>query len=263
MGPVPATPASGPRMDIHVITIFPEMFPAALSAGIVGRAQDAGLVRVQVHDLRSHTHDRHRTVDDAPYGGGPGMVMQPGPLFEAVESLRLPPGSPVVLLSPQGKRLTQAGAQRLAAATALVLLCGRYEGVDERVGEHLATEELSIGDYVLSGGELPALVVVDAVVRLLPGVLGHGEAAIQDDTHTSGLVQHPQYTRPATFREWQVPGVLLSGDHAQVARWRRHEALRRTLERRPDLLAQASLSEADVEELRRLGWRGAQKGTGP
>ena len=250
-------------MRIHVITIFPELFPAFLDAGIVGRAIRSGLAAVDIHDLRAFTHDRHRTVDDAPFGGGPGMVMRPEPLSEAIDSLSLGPGAPVVLLTPQGKQLTQREAERLSAQPEVAMICGRYEGVDERVGQHLATEELSIGDYVLSGGELPALVVVDAMARLLPGVLGHGEEAIQDDTHTSGLVQHPQYTRPAAFREWQVPDVLLSGDHAQVARWRRHETLRRTLERRPDLLAQANLSEADVEELRRLGWTGAQQETEP
>ena len=242
-------------MQIHVITIFPEMLRVPLETGIVGRAAKAGLVELRLHDLRTFAHDRHRTVDDAPYGGGPGMVMRPGPFFEAVESLALPTKAPVVLLSPQGRTFTQAHAERLAAEPVLTLLCGRYEGVDERVARHLATEELSIGDYVLSGGELPALVLIDAVVRLLPGVLGHGQEATQDDSHTSGLIQHPQYTRPAEFQGWAVPEVLLSGDHAQVARWRRREALRRTLERRPDLLAKAPLTEEDVEELGELGWK--------
>jgi tRNA (guanine37-N1)-methyltransferase len=246
-------------MLIHIITIFPEMFPAALSVGIVGRAQKAGLANVITYDLRQFTRDRHHTVDDAPYGGGPGMVMRPEPIFEAVESLGLPSGSPVVLLTPQGKPFTQAHAQRLASEPLLTLLCGRYEGVDERVRQHLATEELSIGDYVLTGGELPALVVVDAVIRLLPGAMGHAPEAIQDDTHTSGLVQYPQYTRPAQFNSWLVPDVLLAGDHAQVARWRRHEALRRTLERRPDLLATAPLSNDDLKELHRLGWMGTEE----
>ena len=242
-------------MRIHVITIFPEMFHAPLETGVIGRAAKAGLVEVRVHDLRNFTHDRHRTVDDAPYGGGPGMVMQPGPFFEAVGSLGLPSGAPVILLSPQGQPLTQAKAERLAVEPVLTFLCGRYEGVDERVAQHLATEELSIGDYVLSGGELPALVLIDAVVRLLPGVLGHGHEATQDDSHTSGLIQHPQYTRPAEFQGRAVPEVLLSGDHAQVARWRRREALRRTLERRRDLLDKAQLSAADREELKQLDRR--------
>ena len=248
-------------MRIHVITIFPELFPAALSTGIIGRAREAGLVDVRTHDLRDFTHDRHRTVDDSPYGGGPGMVMRPEPFFEAVGSLGLPTGSPVVLLSPQGPALTQAHAEQLARQPVITLLCGRYEGVDERVRAHLATEELSIGDFVLTGGELPALVVVDSVVRLLPGALGHGGEATEDDTYTSGLVQHPQYTRPAEFRGWAVPKVLTSGDHAQVARWRRHQALHRTLERRPDLLESAHLTSDDIVELRRLGWGGPGEST--
>jgi tRNA (guanine37-N1)-methyltransferase len=242
-------------MQVHIITIFPEMFTSVLEAGVVGRARTAGLADIQVHNLRDFTHDRHKSVDDSPYGGNPGMVMRPGPLFEAVESLSLPSESPVILLSPQGRTFTQADAERLATQSVVTLLCGRYEGVDERVSQKLATAEVSIGDYVLTGGELPALVIVDALVRLLPGVVGHGEEATQDDTFTSGLVQHPQYTRPADFRRMTVPEVLLSGDHASVARWRRHQALRRTLERRPDLLERAVLSPADLEELARLGWK--------
>ena len=236
---------------INVITIFPELFRIPMETGVVGRAAAAGLVDLRLYDLRDFTYNRHRSVDDTPYGGGPGMVMRPGPFFEAVESLSLPAESPIVLLSPQGQMFTQARAERFAAAPMLTLLCGRYEGVDERVGQYLATEELSIGDYVLSGGELPALVVIDAVVRLLPDVLGHGQEAIQDDTHTSGLIQHPQYTRPAWFRHWPVPEVLRSGDHAEVARWRRRQALRRTRERRPELLARAPLSEQDLREIER------------
>ncbi len=246
-------------MQVHIVTIFPEMFPAPLGAGIVGRAQEAGLAAVHVHDLRGFTHDRRKTTDDSPFGGGPGMVMRPEPLFEAVESLELPEDSPIVALTPQGAPFRQADAERLAAEEVVTLLCGRYEGVDERVMAGLATERLSIGDYVLSGGELAAMVVVDAIVRLLPGALGHaphGEA-IADDSFTSGLLQYPQYTRPADFRGLAVPDVLLSGDHAAVERWRRNEALRRTLERRPELLAQAVLSEEDRKELRRLGWRSA------
>ena len=242
-------------MQVHIVTIFPEMFPAPLAAGIVGRAQEAALAAVHVHDLRAFTHDRRRTTDDAPFGGGPGMVMRPEPLFEAVESLGLPEGSPVVALTPQGVPFRQADAERLAGEAVITLLCGRYEGVDERVMAELATERLSIGDYVLTGGELAAMVVVDAVVRLLSGALGHAEEAIADDSFTSGLLQYPQYTRPADYRGMSVPEVLLSGDHAAVERWRRNEALRRTLERRPELLAHAALSDEDREELRRLGWR--------
>ena len=244
-------------MQVHIVTIFPEMFPAPLGTGIVGRAQGAGLAAVHVHDLRGFTHDRRRTIDDAPFGGGRGMVMRPEPLFEAVASLELPEGSPIVALTPQGAPFRQADAERLAAESVVTLLCGRYEGVDERVVSELATERLSIGDYVLTGGELAAMVVVDAIVRLLPGALGHAEEAIADDSFTSGLLQHPQYTRPADYRGMKVPEVLLSGDHAAVERWRRNEALRRTLERRPELLAHTALSDQDREELRRLGWNGA------
>ncbi|MEE8519308.1 MAG: tRNA (guanosine(37)-N1)-methyltransferase TrmD [Dehalococcoidia bacterium] len=241
-------------MRIHIVTIFPEAFPPVLGVGIVGRAQQSGLVEIDVHDLRDHTHDRHRSVDDSPFGGGPGMVMMPEPLFEAVESLALPKGSPIIALTPQGRPFSQADAERLAAEPVLTLICGRYEGIDERVRAGLATEEISIGDYVLTGGELPAMVVTDAVVRLLPGALGHGEEALLDDSHTSGLLQQPQYTRPAEFRGIPVPDVLLSGDHAAVARWRRKEALRRTLERRPDMLSRVELDREDLEELEKLGW---------
>lgn len=244
-------------MLIHIITIFPEMFPEALSAGVVGRAQRSGLADVRVHNLRDFTHDRHRSVDDSPFGGGPGMVMRPEPWFEAVEALALAPGAPVVMLTPQGKPFTQQDAERLAQEPVLTLICGRYEGIDERVRQHLATEEISIGDYVLTGGELPALVLTDAVVRLLPGALGHSEEALVDDSHTSGLLQYPQYTRPADFRDWPTPEVLLSGDHAAIARWRRREALRRTLERRPDLLKKAALSGEDRAALKDLGWDGS------
>jgi tRNA (guanine37-N1)-methyltransferase len=243
-------------MDFHVLTIFPEMFPGPMGAGIVGRAQTAGLFGLHLHDIRDHTHDRHRTVDDSPFGGGPGMVMRPEPLFEAVESLSLPKSAPVILLSPQGKPFDQREAERLAGEPVAALICGRYEGVDERVRRHLATQELSVGDYVLTGGELAAMLVMEAVVRLLPGALGHGTEATQDDTYTSGLVQHPQYTRPAEFRSWRVPDQLLSGDHAQIARWRRREALRRTLKRRPDLLNAAELSPEDRGELCGMGWEG-------
>ncbi|MEX2598876.1 MAG: tRNA (guanosine(37)-N1)-methyltransferase TrmD [Dehalococcoidia bacterium] len=243
-------------MILNIITIFPEMFPELLSAGIVGRALRTGLVEVRIHDLRGFTHDRHRSVDDSPFGGGPGMVMRPEPWFEAVESLEAPAGSPVIMLTPQGKPFSQSDAERLSRERVITLICGRYEGIDERVRQHLATEEISIGDYVLSGGELPAMVLTDAVIRLLPEALGHSEEALLDDSHTSGLLQYPQYTRPAEFREWPVPDVLLSGDHAAIAKWRRQEALRRTLERRPDLLEKAALSEKDKAALEKLGHNG-------
>jgi tRNA (guanine37-N1)-methyltransferase len=231
-----------------VVTIFPGMFAPVLAESILGRAQAAELVDIRVHDLRRFTTDRHRTTDDYPYGGGVGMVMKPEPFFAAVETLRCPPAAAcseeVVLLSPQGERLRQPLARELAGRRHLILLCGHYEGVDERVRQHLATRAISIGDYVLTGGELPAMVVMDAVARLLPGVLG-AEQGAQSDSFEDGLLEYPQYTRPAEFRGWQVPEVLLSGHHEQVRRWRRKQSLRRTRELRPDLLAAAHLTEED------------------
>jgi tRNA (guanine37-N1)-methyltransferase len=239
-------------MNIHVITIFPEIFAPVLDAGIVGRAQRAGLATVHIHDLRDFTHDRHRTVDDSPFGGGPGMVMRPEPLFEAMDAIAPPPAAPVVVLTPQGRPYEQRDAERLSAEETVVFICGRYEGIDERARTTLATEELSIGDYVLTGGELPALVIVDSLIRLIPGAMGHGEEAVADDSHTSGLLQYPQYTRPAEYRGAVVPDVLLSGDHAAVDKWRRKEALRRTLTRRPEMLSAAELSAADKKLLKQL-----------
>ena len=241
-------------MDIHVVTIFPEMFEPILDLGIIGRARRAGLAEVHLHALRDYTHDRRKTVDDSPYGGGPGMVMRPEPLFEALEAIAPADGTPIVVMTPQGKPYTQRDAERLAGYGSLVIICGRYEGIDERARATLATEETSVGDYVLTGGEVPAMIVVDSVVRLLPGALGHGEEAVADDSHTSGILQYPQYTRPAEYRGMSVPDVLVSGDHAAVDRWRRREALRRTLQRRPDLLEQANLTAADqatLDELRK------------
>jgi tRNA (guanine37-N1)-methyltransferase len=243
-------------MQVHILTIFPEIFPGPLGAGIVERAQRAGLLELSVHNIRDYAHDRHRTTDDTAYGGGPGMVMRPEPLFEAVESLIRPEDSPVVLLTPQGKLFTQREAERLSQAQVVTFICGRYEGVDERVRQHLATEEMSIGDYVLTGGEIAAMVVIEALARLLPGALGHGDEALADDTHTSGLVQYPQYTRPPNFQGTHVPDVLLSGDHAAIAKWRRRQALQRTLERRPNLLKDAGLSAEDKVVLQEFGWNG-------
>jgi tRNA (guanine37-N1)-methyltransferase len=233
-------------MKFDVVTIFPQMFAAPLAEGVVARAVAAGLVDVKVHDLRDFTTDRHRVVDDVPYGGGPGMVLKPEPLARAVEHIRSTRGAPgaVVLTSPQGQRLTAADGQRLAAVDHVVILCGRYEGVDERVREHVATEELSIGDYVLSGGELAAMVIVDVVSRFVPGVVGD-ERSVEEDSFSHGLLDYPHYTRPAEFQGWTVPDVLMSGHHAEIERWRRREALRRTLQRRPDLLAGAALGPAD------------------
>jgi len=237
-------------VKIDIITIFPGMVEAALAEGVIGRARERGLVDVQVHDLRAHTTDRHRTVDDVPYGGGPGMVMKPEPVFAAVEAIAAARGTPdaVVLMSPQGRPFTQAGATRLARVPHLVLLCGRYEGVDERVSEALVTEEVSIGDYVLTGGELPALVVVDAVVRLQAGVVGD-PASVDHDSFSRGVLDHPHYTRPVEFRGRRVPDVLTSGHHAVIEAWRAEARVRRTRERRPELLAEAALT---VDEQRAL-----------
>ena len=221
-------------MRIDVITIFPELFEVPLQTSLLGKAVADGVLDVRVHDLRAHGLGKHRSVDDEPYGGGAGMVMRPEPLFDAVEEVR-GPESHVVLLSPRGRRLDHGGVVSLGQHAHLVLVCGRFEGVDERVAEHLVDEEISIGDYVLAGGELPALVVVEAVSRLVPGVLGNAES-LESESHAAGLLEYPQYTRPAEFRGWSVPDVLLSGDHGAIARWRREQSERLTRERRPDLL---------------------------
>ncbi len=243
-------------MRIDVLTLFPQMFEAPFNYGVFQRAIDNGRVSVNVHNIRDHTHDKHHTADDYPYGGGAGMVLRPGPIFEAVEAIRdsVPEEErnfPVILLTPQGRLLSQAVALELSRHPHLVFICGHYEGVDERVREHLATDEISIGDYVLTGGEVPALVVIDAVLRLLPGVLGSEESPLED-SHASGLLEYPQYTRPADFRGWMVPEVLLSGNHAQIARWRREQVIRRTLDRRPDLLNKANLGLEDKKLVERL-----------
>jgi tRNA (guanine37-N1)-methyltransferase len=240
-------------MKFDIVTIFPRMVEAGLAEGVVSRGIERGLIDVTVHDLREHTTDRHRSVDDVPYGGGPGMVMKPEPLARAVQAIRQHRGEPkaVVLLSPQGRAFTQAEAIRLSALGHVVLLCGRYEGMDERVREIVATEEISIGDYVLSGGELAALVIVDAVGRLIPGVVGDAQS-VEGDSFSRGLLDYPHYTRPAEFEGRPVPEVLLSGHHAEVRRWRKRQALQRTLERRPDLLVEASLDDEEREILETL-----------
>ncbi len=237
----------------EVVTLFPGMFRGPLEESILRRAQDRGLIQVAVHDLRAWTTDRHHVVDDTPYGGGAGMVLKPEPIFAAVEALNPEGTATVVLLDPQGERLTQALAADLAGRDHLILVCGHYEGFDERVRLGLGAREVSIGDYVLTGGELPALVVIDALARLVPGVLGDADSA-RHDSFATGLLDHPQYTRPPAFRGQAVPEALLSGDHGLIRRWRRKEALRRTLERRPDLLGQAALTEEDrtlLEEIAR------------
>ena len=240
-------------MKIDIVTIFPEMVKAALAPGVIGRARQAGVLDIAVHDLRDFTTDRHRVVDDMPYGGGPGMVLKPEPLFAAVETIAAQRGRPdaVLLMSPAGRPLTQADARHFAQLRHFVVLCGRYEGIDERVRAHLATEEISIGDYVVSGGELPALVVVDAVGRLVPGVVGD-EQSVEADSFTQGLLDFPHYTRPAEYRGHRVPEVLTSGHHEEIRAWRRREALRRTAERRPELLASAELDAGDRRFLNEL-----------
>ena len=233
-------------MQIDILTLFPQMFQSPFSCGILKRAIDHKLVSINTHNIRDCTHDKHHTVDDYAYGGGAGMVLKPEPIFEAVESIKadIKEGVnmlPIILLTPQGRPFSQQIAHQLSGYRQVILICGRYEGVDERVREHLVTDEISIGDYVLSGGELAAMVVVEAVVRLLPGVLG-SEASPLDDSYATGLLEYPQYTRPAVYRGWSVPEVLLSGNHAQIANWRREQAIQRTLDRRPELLDKANLS---------------------
>jgi tRNA (guanine37-N1)-methyltransferase len=222
----------------RILTIFPEFFEGPLRHGVVAKAAEFGLIQIHIHDLRDWTHDRHRTVDDRPFGGGEGMLLKPGPIFEAVESIWpvRTPAQRLVLLSAQGPRFHQEAARRFSQYDELFLICGRYEGVDERVAEHLADEELSIGDFVLSGGELAAALVLDSVARLLPGVLGNEDSALQESFSEPGMLDCPQYTRPAEFRGWKVPETLLSGNHEEIRRWRREAARDKTAKNRPDLL---------------------------
>jgi tRNA (guanine37-N1)-methyltransferase len=267
-------------MEFDVFTLLPEVFPPYLESSILQRARQSGRVKVRVHNIRDWATDKHHVTDDVPYGGGGGMVMKPEPVFAAVESvlgpfdrastdpsagsgrrsacqLRAMPASgvPVILLTPQGRVFNQTIASELSRQPRLALLCGRYEGVDERIREHLASDEISIGDFVLTGGELPALILIDAVTRLLPGVLGDPEGAA-DDSHATGLLEYPHYTRPPDFRGWKVPDVLLSGNHAQIARWRREQSLLRTYQRRPEMLAHAQLSRPDLKYLETLNPKG-------
>ena len=257
-------------MRFDIFTLFPEIFVGVFDESILKRARDAGLIDIALHDIRDATTDKHHITDDYTYAGGGGMVMKPEPIFASVENVlgirdsRLEIHSeqspvsnpqspiPIILLSPQGRMFNQPIARELAQHERIAFICGHYEGVDERVREHLATDEISIGDYVLTGGEIPAMVIVDAVARLIPGVLGHPTAASQD-SHATGLLEGPHYTRPAEFRGWRVPDVLLSGNHALVLKWRRRESLRRTFERRPDMLAKIELTKEDIEFLKSLG----------
>ncbi|AZK47817.1 tRNA (guanosine(37)-N1)-methyltransferase TrmD [Paenibacillus lentus] len=244
-------------MRVDVLTLFPEMFAGVFGSSILGKAQDKGIVSLKPINFRDYAGNKHGTVDDTPYGGGGGMVLKPDPIFRAVEDLLMarPTGAPaprIILMCPQGESFTQRKAEELAKEEHLIFICGHYEGYDERIREHLVTDELSIGDYVLTGGELPAMVVIDSVVRLLPGVLGNETSAISDSFST-GLLEYPHYTRPVEFRGWKVPDILLSGHHANVADWRRKEALRRTWQRRPDLLKHIELTPKDqkwLEEIR-------------
>ncbi len=239
-------------MRIDILTLFPEMFGGPFSTGILERAIERNMIGINVHNIRDCTHDKHHTVDDYPYGGGAGMVLKPEPIFEAVESLNTESGDvPVILLTPQGRLFSQQIAMELSKYSRLMLICGRYEGVDERVRSHLVTDEISIGDYVLGGGELAAMVVVEAVVRLLPGVLG-SDASPLDESHVAGLLEYPQYTRPAVYRDWSVPEVLLSGNHAQISKWRHEQAIQRTLERRPELIDKAELSREESQLVSKL-----------
>lgn len=242
-------------MRFHVVTIFPEMFDGLLDVGVLKRAINNRLIEVNLTDIRDFTTDKHRSVDDYQFGGGSGMLLKPDPLFKSVESIQqqqsLDINVPVILMSPQGRTLSQKIVEDLSRFENLVLICGRYEGVDERVREHLVTDEISIGDYVLSGGELAAMVLIETISRLIPGVLGSIESA-EDDSFTSELLQNPQYTRPSLFRDWSVPEVLLSGDHKEIEKWRRQEALRRTHQRRPDLLDKNKLTKDELSFIKEL-----------
>lgn len=254
-------------MQFEVFTLLPEVFPSYLETSILKRARDRGLIDVRVHNIRDYTHDKHHMTDDTPYGGGGGMVMKPEPVFEAIESVlgrldyaqdaspQTPPASvsniPIILLTPQGRVFNQTIAKELSAHPHIALLCGRYEGIDERIREHLVTDEISIGDYVLTGGEIPALILIDAISRLLPNVLGDPTGA-EDDSHAMGLLEYPHYTRPPEFRGWQAPEVLLSGDHAKIDKWRRQQALERTFKKRPDMLEKAELTKEDLKFIEKL-----------
>ena len=234
-------------MRIDILCLFPETFDSPLNQSIIKRARERGLVNIVIHNIRDYTHDKHHTVDDYPYGGGPGMVLKPEPVFEAAEAIKQQIGAnemPIILLTPQGRLFSQPVAQELVLHSHIMLICGHYEGLDERVCEYLVTDEISVGDYVLSGGELAALIMVDAIVRLIPEVLGSEDSASRD-SHSNGLLEYPQYTRPQLYRGWSVPSVLLSGNHSEIAQWRRRQAILRTARRRPDLLKNANLCDKE------------------
>lgn len=239
-------------MHFDVFTLFPEVFSPYIHTSIIQRAISQKIIAIDLHNIRDWASDKHHTTDDTPFGGGGGMVMKPEPIFSAVEEIcSVPPRCPVILMSPQGDLLSHTFAKELGENERLAIICGRYEGVDERVREHLVSHEISIGDYVMSGGELPALVLIEAIARLLPGVLGDPDGA-QDDSFAIGLLEYPHYTRPANYRGWQVPGVLLSGDHKQISRWRRKQALYRTMQKRPDLIGKLHLTELDQQLIKEI-----------
>ncbi len=239
-------------MQFDVFTLLPEVFPPYLDSSILHRARQRGLIDVRIHNIRDWAADKHHVTDDEPYGGGGGMVMKVEPVFAAIENvLGAEPPCPVILMTPQGRVFNQKIALKLVRQPRLALVCGRYEGVDERIRTHLVTDEISIGDYVLTGGELPSLILIDAISRLIPGVLGDPDGAM-DDSHAAGVLEYPHYTRPPQFRGWGVPEILLSGDHAKIEKWRREQSLRRTLKHRPDLLASAPLSESDRKVLKKI-----------
>ena len=239
-------------MQFDVFTLLPDVLPPYLESSILKRAQQNGLISVGIHNIRDWTHDKHNVTDDTPYGGGGGMIMKPQPVFESVEEiLGTPPNCPVILLTPQGRVFTQGVAQELSQHPKIGLICGRYEGLDERIREHLVTDEISVGDYVLTGGELPALIIIDALTRLIPGALGDANGAA-NDSHASGLLEGPHYTRPNEYRGWEVPAVLRSGDHGKVDQWRREQALLRTLQRRPEMLEEIELNKEDREFLKKV-----------
>ena len=248
-------------MKFEVFSLLPQVFNDYLNSSILLKAIENQLIEVDVHDIREWAAGKHHVTDEPPYGGGGGMVMKPEPVFHAIEGvLGVPPECPIILLTPQGRVFSQKDAQEFARIPRVALLCGRYEGFDERIRQHLVTDEISIGDYVLTGGELPALVLIDAISRNIPGVLGDPDGA-QDDSHAENLLEYPHYTRPEDFRGWKVPEILLSGNHALIADWRREQSLRRTWERRPDLLKKAALSAADYVKLKKIGWKPDEKET--
>ncbi|MBN1374642.1 MAG: tRNA (guanosine(37)-N1)-methyltransferase TrmD [Dehalococcoidia bacterium] len=242
-------------LQIDILTLFTEAFSGYLQHSIIGRAIERQFVDVRLHDIRSFTHDKHGTADDYPYGGGAGMIMKPEPVFEAVESVKScidKSDCQIILLTPQGRIYTQEIAEKMASQQNIILICGHYEGMDERVAEHCVTDEISIGDYLLSGGETAAMVIVDSLVRLLPGAIG-SQTSLHEESHVGSLLEYPQYTRPPEFRGWQVPEVLLSGNHKEIALWRRQQSILRTAKRRPDLLKKASLTEAEYRMLKSAG----------